>query len=282
MTTDADTTPAFPAIAFLGAGSMGSAILEGLLASGADVTAGIRITNRAPSARAWPAGVTALATQLDADANCTAVSGAGIVVVGVKPGMVADLLAEVGDAIAPGAVVVSVAVGLTTENLESYLPPATAVVRAMPNTPSAVGRGVAGLARGIAVTDAQFDLAVRLFDAVGEAVVVPEDRMVALGAVSGSGPAYVYLLVEQLTRAAVGVGFSEEDAARLVQGTFSGAVELLRQSGKEPAQLRREVTSPNGTTEQAIRVLSEAGLDEVFGEALAAAIRRSEEIAAGD
>lgn len=281
MTTDDEKTPALPAIAFLGAGSMGSAILEGLLASGVDVTAGIRVTNRAPAARTWPDTVTALATQLDADANRTAVAGAGLVLVGVKPGMVAELLEEVGDAIAPDAVVVSVAVGLAIETLEAHLPPATAVVRAMPNTPSAVGRGVAGLARGTAVTNAQFALAVRLFDAVGEAVVVPEDRMVALGAVSGSGPAYVYLLVEQLTRAAVGVGFSDDDAARLVQGTFGGAIELLRQSGKEPALLRREVTSPNGTTEQAIRVLSEARLDEVFGEALAAAIRRSEEIAAG-
>lgn len=281
MTTDADPTTAFPPIAFLGAGSMGSAILEGLLASGADVTAGIRVTTRTPTARDWPAGVTALATQRDPDANRTAVAGAGIVIVAVKPGMVAALLAELGDAIAPGAVVVSVAVGLTIETLEAHLPPATAVVRAMPNTPSAVGRGVAGLARGGSVTDAQFDLAIRLFDAVGDAVVVPEDRMVALGAVSGSGPAYVYLLVEELTRAAVGVGFDQDDAARLVRGTFEGAVELLRRTGKDPAQLRREVTSPNGTTEQAIRVLTEARLDGVFGEALGAAITRSEEIAAG-
>lgn len=274
-------TVTLPSLAILGAGSLGSSILDGLLLSGAEVVGGIRVTNRQAGQRVRAAGVEAFATSLDVEANHKAVAGAQLVLIGVKPAMVGDLLSDIGEALEPGAVIVSVAAGITIETIESSLPAGTAVVRAMPNTPTAVGRGVTALVRGSSVTDAQLQQAESLFAAIGEALVVPESQIDAVTAVSGSGPAYVYLLIESFTAAAVELGFSEEQAARLVEGTFGGAVELLRASEKSPAELRRGVTSPNGTTERAIAVLSEGGLQPLFHAALEAAVARAAEMAAG-
>lgn len=281
MTPHAARPQTLPTTAFLGAGSMGSAILEGLAASEVAVNGGIRVTNRQPSDRERPENVTAYSTELNPEANRTAVSGAGIVLLGVKPAMIPALLDDIAPALEPGTVVISLAVGVTIESMEQRVPESIAVVRSMPNTPTAVRRGVTALARGTNVSDEQLALAEALFAAVGDAIIVPESKMDAVAAISGSGPAYVYLLVEEVTKAAVGLGFSHEDAARLVAGTFTGAVELLRQSGRDPGQLRREVTSPGGTTEQAIGVLQEGGLEALFAEAMAAAIARAEEIEVG-
>src|SRR5690606_29759461 len=129
--------------------------------------------------------------------------------------------------------------------------------------------------------DSHVALGRALFETVGEVVVVPESQLDALSTVSGSGPAYVFLLIEQLTAAAGRLGFDAEQSKLLVQGTFRGAVELLAASGAEPAELRRQVTSPNGTTERAVAVLEEAELGEVFDRALAAALARARELAAG-
>lgn len=272
-----------PTIALLGAGSMGSAILQGLLLDGTMVGGGIRITNRttASASREWPEGVESLSLEADPSANLRAVDGADVVIVGVKPGMVADLLGEIGAALTPGAVVVSVAAGVTTASLEAALPDTVAAVRSMPNTPTAVGLGVTALSRGARTTDEQLSTVERIFGAVGEVLVIDEDRMAALTSVSGSGPAYVYYMVESFTRAAEAQGFSPEDASRLVSQTFRGALEMLRTSGKSPEQLRRDVTSPNGTTERAVAVLIEADLPAVFTEAVEAAAARSREMSAG-
>lgn len=272
-----------PTIAMLGAGSMGRAILSGLLAPGVQV-AGVRVTNRSEARAAELAGtpgVTAYATETQTDANRLAVDGAQVVIVAVKPAMVRDLLAEITGSLAPGTVVVSVAAGVTTETMESLLPDSVSVVRAMPNTPAVVGKAVTGVSAGSRTDPEDLEVVRALFETVGEVVEVPESQLDALSTISGSGPAYVFLLIEALTEAAVQKGFTPEQAATLVNGTFLGASELLVSSGEDPAELRRRVTSPNGTTERAIAVLSEADLPALFARATDAALARARELAAG-
>lgn len=272
-----------PTIAMLGAGSMGRAILSGLLAPHVHA-AGIRVTNRSEARAAelsGTPGVTAYATEKKADANRLAVDGAQLVIVAVKPAMVRDLLAEIGDSLAPGTIVVSVAAGVTAATMESLLPDTVSVVRAMPNTPAVVGKAVTGISAGSHTEEDDLALVRTLFETVGEVVEVPESQLDALSTISGSGPAYVFLLIEALTQAAVEKGFTPEQAATLVNGTFLGASELLVSSGEEPAELRRRVTSPNGTTERAIAVLADADLPALFARATDAALARARELAAG-
>jgi pyrroline-5-carboxylate reductase len=272
-----------PAVAILGAGSMGAAILGGLLAPGVEVAGGIRVTNRteAKAAALRADAVTSLATETDPRANLAAVEGVRIVLVAVKPAMVPDLLREVADALEPDAVVVSVAAGVTTATMEALLPDGVVVLRAMPNTPALVGRGLTGLSVGSRATEEHLAVASALFGTVGTVVVVPEERIDALSTISGSGPAYVFYLIEQLTKTARSMGFGEEDAALLVETTFLGASELLAASGSTPEQLRAQVTSPKGTTERAIAELEKADLKAVFDRATAAALARARELAAG-
>ena len=273
-----------PAIAFLGAGSMARAIIAGLLQPGVVVDGGIRTTNRTAERAAELAGlegVTANATETDIAANHAAVAGASVVVVAVKPAMVPDLLREIADSLEPGTVVVSVAAGVTVATFESLLPESVAVIRSMPNTPAVVGRAVTGISAGTRSSDAELALAVSLFETVGQVLVVPESQLDALSTISGSGPAYVFYLIEQLTAAAVDKGFTAEQAAVMVQGTFRGASELLASSSEDPAELRRRVTSPKGTTERAIAVLEASDLKRVFDDATDAALARARGLAAG-
>ena len=271
-----------PTIAILGAGSMGRAILSGLLKPGVVVEGGIRVTNRTSEKAhdfAEAPGITAFATEDDAEANQLAVAGAEIVLVAVKPGMVTDLLREIADSVTPGAVVVSVAAGVTIATFEAYLPKTVSVVRSMPNTPAIIGRAVTGISGGPRTTADDLALVRTLFETVGEVVEVPESKLDALGTISGSGPAYVFYLIEQLTATAVDKGFTPEQAKQLVHGTFLGASELLVASGEDPAELRRRVTSPNGTTERAIAVLETAHLKALFDRATDAALARTRELA---
>ncbi|MDN3311210.1 pyrroline-5-carboxylate reductase [Microbacterium oryzae] len=273
-----------PSVAFLGAGSMGGAILRGLVADGPAVEGGVFATNRTTEKAAALAdlpGVTSIALADEPEGNMRAAAAARIVLVGVKPAMVPALLAEVAPVLRDDAVVVSLAAGVTLETFQRILGDGVSVLRSMPNTPSLVGKGVTGLARGAAATDEDAALVRELFAAVGTVIEVPEERIDALSAISGSGPAYVFLLIEELTRAAAALGFDEGDARRMVEGTFIGAAALLDASDEEPAELRRRVTSPKGTTERAVAVLQEAELATVFQRAADAAIARAKELAAG-
>lgn len=273
-----------PSLAFLGAGSMGGAILRGVVASGIRIDGGITATNRtAEKAEAFAglAGVTSIALADRPEGNAEAVAGARIVLVGVKPAMVPDLLREIAPHLAADAIVVSVAAGVTLQTFADVLGPEARVIRSMPNTPSTVRKGVTGLAAGAAATAEDLALIRRLFETVGAVVEVPESQIDALSTISGSGPAYVFLLIEEFTKAAVGMGFDEADARLMVEQTFIGATTLLDASGEEPAELRRRVTSPKGTTERAIAVLQGAHLDRTFAEAADAALARARELAAG-
>lgn len=269
----------------LGAGSMGGAILAGLRAPGVRVEGPISVTTRSAESAARFDGdrdVAAFATEADPEANRRAVRGAGLVVLSVKPWMVHDVLREISGALEPGAIVVSVAAGVTIASLEALLPEGVAVLRAMPNTPSLIGRGITGIAAGGSAGPEAVETVERLFSTVGEVLVVREDQINAVTAISGSGPAYLFLYAEEMTGAARRLGFDDAQAALLVQRTIAGAAELMIRSDKDPAQLRRDVTSPKGTTERAVEVLQAAGWGELFDRALAANIRRSEELEAGD
>jgi pyrroline-5-carboxylate reductase len=270
-----------PSIAIIGAGAMGGAILQGLLSPGVTVTGGIRVTNRtaAKAARVASDGVESIALESEPDGNRRAVRGAGVVLIGVKPAMVTETLAGIADALEPDALVISVAAGIPTPTMEAVV--ANPVLRAMPNTPAIVGRAVTGLAAGVRATPEQLALGRTVFETVGTVVEVPEEQIDALSTISGSGPAYVFYLVEEFITAAMARGFSAEQARELVMGTFIGSVELLAASDATPAELRRQVTSPNGTTERAIAVMQDAGLAAMFDRATAAALARARELAAG-
>jgi pyrroline-5-carboxylate reductase len=270
-------------IAILGSGSMGTAILSGLLASGFDA-AKVTITTKSSESAdklADELGVNAISLADKETANQDAVAGADLVLVAVKPAYVVEVLKEVSANLAPDALVISVAAGITTASMEVAVPEGVAVVRAMPNTPAIVGRAVTGVSTGSRVSDAQLETALDLFETVGRVVVLPEEQIDALSTISGSGPAYVFYLIEQLTLAAQEMGFDEEVAAMLVEETFSGATELLSASHQSPETLRKQVTSPNGTTMQAVTVLENAQLAELFAKATKAALARAKEIAAG-
>jgi len=271
-------------IAILGSGSMGTAILSGLLKAGFDAANVAVSTKSQASAHSLVQrfGVTAHSAEANESANAQAVIGADLVLVAVKPAYITQVLRDVSANLNADALVVSVAAGITTAAMEDAVPTSVAVVRSMPNTPAIVGRAVTGVAAGSRVSDENLRKAVSLFETVGKVVVLPESQIDELGTVSGSGPAYVFYLVEQFTAAAIELGFTPETAALLVSETFLGASELLAASDKSPAELRRQVTSPNGTTERAIAQLETGNLQDLFERATRAALARSKELAAGN
>lgn len=263
---------------------MGGAILQGVVASGVSVDGGIVATNRtrekADALAALP-GVSSIALEENPAGNTEAAAGARIILIGVKPAMVPDLLREIAPSLRDDAIVVSLAAGVTLATFTEALGDGVHTVRSMPNTPATVGRAVTGISAGPASTDDDIALVRALFEKVGAVIEVPESQIDALSTVSGSGPAYVFLLIEKLTEAARGMGFSDADARLMSEQTFIGAAALLAASGEDPAELRRRVTSPKGTTERAIAVLQDAALDDVFAKATAAALARARELAAG-
>jgi pyrroline-5-carboxylate reductase len=279
-------TVSLPQIAILGAGSMGGAILSGLLAPEVDA-AGITVTNRteAKAAAIRRDGVVSLALESDPDATATALRGARLVLLGVKPAMVPELLRDIRNSLEPDAIVVSVAAGVTIATMEALVP--NVVFRSMPNTPSLVGLGVTGVAAGSRASESDAALVRTLFETVGAVIELPEAQIDALSTISGSGPAYVFFLIEQLTETARRLGFDEAQSRLMVEQTFRGASELLAHEkltrpDTDPAELRRRVTSPHGTTERAIGVLQSAELSALFDRATAAALVRAGEMARGE
>ncbi|MDW4571831.1 pyrroline-5-carboxylate reductase [Microbacterium sp. M3] len=277
-----DATP-LPPIAILGAGSMGGAIARGLARSGL-ASDGVTTTNRSRAKAAELDGldrVTSVALEDAPTGNTDAAAAADVVLIGVKPAMVPDLLREIAPVLRPGTIVVSLAAGVTVATFEEILPSGMPVLRSMPNTPALVGRGVTGLAAGTHASAAVVATVRRLFETVGTVIEVPEGQIDALSTISGSGPAYFFLLVEEFTKAAVGKGFAEAEARLMAEQTFIGAAALLEASAGDPAELRRKVTSPKGTTERAIAVLQGARIDAAFATATDAALARAKELAAG-
>ncbi|MCA5895087.1 pyrroline-5-carboxylate reductase [Isoptericola sp. NEAU-Y5] len=263
-------------VAFLGTGNMNEAVLAGALASGVaprDVVA----TTRRPERAAALAERYGVRTTAD---NTAAVHGAHVVVVGVKPKDVGAMLAEVGGALDDGAVVVSVAAGLPLAFLEARLPAGTRVVRAMPNTPALVGAGVTAVVGGAATDDADVALVERILAGSGHVFRVAEKDMDAFGALAGSGPAYVFYVVDAMAEAGVLLGLTRDVARHLAVETVLGSAKLLDETGEHPVVLREKVSSPGGTTVAALRRLDDGGVRAAFLDALEAARDRSRELAA--
>ncbi|GAA1048593.1 pyrroline-5-carboxylate reductase [Arthrobacter russicus] len=269
-------------IAFLGCGSMGEAILAGLLAGSFEPASAIATVRRAERAAelAQRYGITAVANSEDANANRAAVAGADVVVLGVKPAQIAALCREIAGSLAPGTVVVSVAGAVTIKQIEAALAPGQPVVRTMPNTPLMVGRGVVGLALGGSVDAGQAAAAREVFAGSGVVLDVAESQMQAIGAISGSGPAYAFYLAEAMAAAAREFGLDPETAKTLANETVAGAGLMLAAPGADATALRKAVTSPNGTTEQAIATFDELGLPATVLAGARAAAARSDVITA--
>ncbi|MCC9203977.1 pyrroline-5-carboxylate reductase [Arthrobacter sp. zg-Y769] len=269
-----------PRLTFLGCGSMNEAILGGILAGGLaaeQVTATVRRAERAEELRTAH-GISVLAASGDPEANRKAVAGADLVIVGVKPVGVADLLREIAADLPRGAVVLSVAAAVPLALMESLLPEGQPVIRAMPNTPSRLGRGVTSISAGSNAGPDAMDLARRVLSATGTVVEVPEEQVDAVSAVSGSGPAYAFYLAEAMTRAGVELGLDPDLSALLARETVAGAGYMLAEPDADAPALRRAVTSPNGTTEAAIRTFDELNLPGVIESGARAAAARAREI----
>ena len=210
-----------------------------------------------------------------------AVRGADVVVLVVKPQDMAALLDEVGGSIETGTVVISIAAGVRTAFIEERLVDGVHVVRAMPNTPARVDRGVTGVSPGLACPAGSLATAVSLLESVGAVIEVPETLQDAVTAVSGSGPAYVFYLAEAMIDAAVDLGLDESTAQRMVHHTILGSAMLLDSSGETAQTLRRNVTSPKGTTAAAISTMDQLGVHAAVVSAIAAARDRSRELSGG-
>ncbi len=262
----------------VGAGKMGGALLEGWLKRGLKPSQ-VVVQDPSPSAD--------IKSMLDTHGiGCVASADAGgsppaVILMAVKPQVMEAVFPAVAKLAGPGTLVLSIAAGRTIASFERHLAPGRAVVRAMPNTPAAIGRGITVCCANAACTPAQRTLAGELLSAVGEVDWVGEEKLIdAVTAVSGSGPAYVFLLAECLAEAGRAVGLEAGLARKLADATVSGSGELLRQSGIDAATLRKNVTSPGGTTAAALAVLMAGdGLQPLMTRAVAAAEERGRELA---
>jgi pyrroline-5-carboxylate reductase len=269
----------WPRVAIIGGGQMARALVGGWLARGAPAE-NIAIADPAEAQRDWLARrFQQIALHAD---NAKAAAQANVWVMAVKP----QQLAEVAGALAILAaeqrpLVISIVAGIGAADLSRWLGGHASVVRAMPNRPALIGAGVTGLYAGSEVHDNDRATTERLLEAVGTAVWVGSESDIDLvTAVSGSGPAYFFLLIELLEAAAIAQGLPPEVARKLAVGTAAGAAALAKASGEEPSVLREQVTSKGGTTAAALEVFREAGLDMIVARAVAAAAERSREIAA--
>ncbi|MUN53676.1 pyrroline-5-carboxylate reductase [Kocuria koreensis] len=274
-----------PIITFLGTGSMNGSIMSGLLAGGTAPERVRATTRSAASARKLKESlpedqrdVTVYSGEDNESANLDAVKDADVVLLGVKPKGILDLAAEIKDALADDALVISVAAGIDLAMLEGELRAGQPVIRSMPNTPSRVGRGVIALAAGTHCTPEQLKLAHEVLANSGTVLDVEEDQINAVTGVSGSGPAYAFFLAEAMQKAGEAMGLDSETARLLAKETVSGAGELLHADDADPEALRKAVSSPNGTTERAINVFAEGGLVELTEKAAKASASRGAEM----
>ena len=264
-------------LVLVGAGKMGGAMLHGWIRLGYPIE---QIVVLEPNPSDEMKGLTRIGgVRLNPPAS--EIKDAAFIILAVKPQVAAEIVPPLKSLVGPNTVVVSVMAGKTLAFLEGALGAGTAIVRSIPNTPAAIGRGITVAVANAKVTAAQRPIVQRLLAAVGAAEWVDDEGLIdAATAVSGSGPAYVFLLAESLARAGAAVGLPPDLAARLAHATVSGSGELMFQTTLDAATLRQNVTSPNGTTAAALSVLmAPDGLDPLMEKAVAAATKRSRELA---
>jgi pyrroline-5-carboxylate reductase len=266
----AEVTASHPSVAILGAGAMGEALLRGLLQAGWSVDE-IGVAVRRPERAEAVLRASGCRVTLDPR---EALDGRQVLVIATKPRDVGRLLDQIEGAVTPSQIVVSVAAGVPIRDFEERLG-GVAVIRAMPNTPALVGEGVTGIAAGTHAHEEAMAAATAVLSAVGVVRKMDESLMDAVTAVSGTGPAYVFLLAEALVEAAIREGIPRDMAETLVYQTVRGAGHLLTDTGRSPAELRGQVTSPGGTTAAAVHILEERGFRALVEDAVRAAAERS-------
>jgi pyrroline-5-carboxylate reductase len=265
-------------VAFLGAGKMGGIILQALLKNG------LLTTKSAWATVAHAERAKALAAKLKVKVgtnNVQAVAGADIIVIGVKPQVVEDVIREISDHVTPKQMIVSVAASVPTTMIEKGLPANVPVIRAMPNTPCQLGCGMTAICTGKYASPQHVALASHMFEAVGRTVVVDEKHMDAVTALSASGPAYIYIILESLADAGVKVGLPRDIATLLAAQTALGASKVVLETGDHPALLKDAVTTPAGCTIDAIMELEEGKLRVTLIKAVVKAAQRAKELAFG-
>ena len=265
-------------VAVLGAGKMGGILLQAFLKQ--NLFAPDQIHGTVGHAER----AIALSTQWGVDVstdNLEAAKKADLILLGVKPFQVPDLIAEIKPALTKDKTLISFAASVKTRSIEEAVGLEIGVIRAMPNTPAALGAGATALCRGRFVSAAQMELAERIFETVGRTVVVDEKHMDAVTGLSGSGPAYIYIIIEALAEAGVKVGLPREIATELAAQTTYGAAKMVLETGYHPAMLKDAVTTPAGTTIDGIMALEEGGLRVTLIKAVMRATERSKQLANG-
>jgi pyrroline-5-carboxylate reductase len=262
-------------IAIIGAGAMGEAVLAGLLDAGMSASEIVVTENRQERIEELTSTYGVRCESL-----LDTVVDASIVFIVVKPQDVAGVLEEMAPVVAPDALVISLAAGLTTAFIESKLPDGIAVARVMPNTPSLLKQGMSVMSAGSSCTQEHLDRAEKLLSAIGRVAIVPEGQQDSVTAISGSGPAYIFYIAEAMYDAGLSLGVEPEVTMELVLQTIFGAAAMLRETGVLPEVLRQRVSSPNGTTVAAINTLDAHGVREAFAAAMLAAKKRSIELGA--
>jgi pyrroline-5-carboxylate reductase len=265
-------------VAVLGAGKMGGILLQAFLKEN------LFATDQIHSTVGHAERALALSTQWGVDVgtnNLEAASKADLILIGVKPLQVPDLIAEIRPALTAEKTLVSIAASVKTRSIEEAAGLDIGVIRAMPNTPSALGAGIAALCRGRFVSEAQIELAQRIFETVGRTVIVDEKHMDAVTGLSASGPAYIYIIIEALAEAGVKVGLARDIATQLAAQTTFGAAKMVLETGYHPALLKDAVTTPAGCTIDGILELEEGGLRVTLIKAVMRATERAKQLAAG-
>ena len=265
-------------IGVIGAGNMAEALIRGWVRGGHVPAANImasapRAERRDQLAAMYGIGVS--------DDNRAVARSAGLCLLAVKPQILDKILREVGDQLKPGTLVVSICAGVDTETIEAAVGEGVRVVRAMPNTPATVGAGATAIAAGKRASEADLTVAKAMFDAVGITVVLDETHLDAVTGLSGSGPAYIFLILEALADAGVKVGLSRRNAQRLAAQTVMGSAKMLLETDQHVGALKDMVTSPGGTAIAGLHTLEEGGLRTTLINAVETATKRARELGRG-
>jgi len=260
-------------VGIIGVGNMGEALLSGLLLAGTPKT-DVVFAQRSDERAAYISERYGISLR-----PLPSVAAADVVILAVKPKDIAAMCGEIKGHLRAGSALVSVAAGKTIEGIQSIVGPEIAVIRVMPNTPTSIGKGAAGISIGEGVSETQLSFVKKFLEASGIVVEVPENLQSAITATSGSGPAYFFAFVEAMVEGGKKLGLTEEVATKLTIQTIVGAAGMLESSGKSARELRENVTSPNGTTFAALSKFNEMGLTQMVEAAMAASAKRSQELA---
>ena len=266
-------------ICFIGAGSMAEAIIRGLIEQKTALPSQICVVNRQNRDRLAELhdryGIAAPQAEED---KLNAVQQADVIVLAMKPKDASAAIRDIGKLFKEKQLIVSVIAGLSIRTIANLMEAKPPIVRTMPNTSSTIGEGVTGISFSAHVTEEQRQTALSIFNSIGITATVEEHQLDLITGVSGSGPAYIYYMMEAMIEAAVEGGLSEETAKRLVTQTVLGAAQMVKTTGEDPAVLREKVTSPNGTTEAALKLMAENGFPRIVNQAVKRAALRAAEI----